>query len=164
MQSHFSSHFLYPSSTLQSLCSPFFHTSGLSCMSPDVVPICDGWHNCWHNPFQLDQRPDRASRESQTPPWCAPSWICLSVLSVLSVAIIKETEFFFFLCLFFRQLLELFQQVCVLQRHIGASVFRIVCADSWKPQNRSCASTVSCVVYENALNHYKIGTILYAEM
>lgn len=113
MQSHFSSHFSYPSSLLQSLCSPFFHTSGLSCMHPDVVPICEGWHNCWHNFFRLDPRLDMASRESVCSN-CSTLAILMcvhtSLFAFMCSALLLKKEQISFLCLrlFFRQLLELF--------------------------------------------------------
>lgn len=137
MQSHFSSHFPYPSSLLQSLCSPFFHTSGLSCMHRDVVPICEGWHNCWHNFFRLDPRLDRASRESVRSN-CSSLAILMCVHTNLfafmySVLPLKKQHFLkIFLRLFFWQLLELFflLSVCSLKKHIVVSAFYIVCAHS----------------------------------
>lgn len=133
MQSHFSSHFPYPSSLLQSLCSPFFHTSGLSCMHPDVVPICEGWHNCWHNFFRLDPRLDRASRESVRSN-CSSLAILMCVHTNLfafmcSVLPLKKEQIF--LCLFFRQLLELFfffiKCVFFKETHCSVSFLHCVC-------------------------------------
>lgn len=152
MQSHFSSHFPYPSSLLQSLCSPFFHTSGLSCMHPDVVPICEGWHNCWHNFFRLDPRLDRASRESVRSN-CSSLAILMCVHTNLfafmcsALPLKKEQIFLIFLCLFFRQLLELFffflLSVCSLKKHIVVSVFYIVCA-------HSCNHRATCIAIVQA--------------
>lgn len=53
-----------PSLLLQSLCSSSFHTSGLCCVSPGVVPICEGQHNCWHYSYEPGPGLDRASRRA----------------------------------------------------------------------------------------------------
>lgn len=140
MQSHFSFHFLYPPSLLHSLCSPSFHTSGLCCVSPDVVPICEGRHNCWHDSSWLCPGLDRGVQGvcafKAVPPWqfsCVSALISLSVLSALSIPMAgfnRNTKSFLFVpvCLF-RQLVEIFNKCKRI--HIKVSLF---CNDSYTEQ------------------------------
>lgn len=75
---------------------------------------------------------------------CPHKFVCIYVLSV---AVKERANFLIFLCLFFRQLLELFfiflLSVCSLKKHIVVSVFYIVCA-------HSCNHRATCIAIVQA--------------